>query len=90
MPGGLIDIEYERLARYRKLESEARRAGALSKNIGIRNAYSNIANAWATMAADVEHRVMNEQQMSDPFEDSDPRIARPPIVSSPSRRPLQK
>ncbi len=90
MASHVTDIEFERLARYRKLESDAKRAGALSKNSGIRNAYSDIAKAWAAMAADVEQRTMNQHQMSDHFDDSDPEIARPPIISSASRRPLQK
>ena len=90
MGNHLTETEFDRLARYRKLESEARRAGAASKDIEIRNAYSDIARAWATMAADTERRIRNQHQISDPFEDSDPDIARPPIVSSSSRRPLQK
>jgi hypothetical protein len=80
----------DRLARYRKLESEARRAGAASKSIELRNAYGDIAKAWATMAADIEQRIRNQHQISDPFEDSDSDVARPPAASPASRRPLQK
>ena len=90
MGSRLTDAEFERLARYRKLESDAERAGALCKDSGIRNAYSDIARAWAIMAEDVERRLMIPPDTSDHFEDSDPPIARPPIPSSPSRRPLQK
>ena len=51
----LTDLPEERIAKYRLLAAQARRAAYNSKTQEANNAYMAIATAWETMAIEFEH-----------------------------------
>ena len=51
----LTDLPEERIAKYRMLAAQARKAAHNAKTSEISEAYMAVATAWETMALDLQH-----------------------------------
>ena len=51
----LTDLPEERIAKYRRMATEARESARKAQTTETSNAYMDLATAWETMAVDLEH-----------------------------------